>query len=140
MPHPPLGFEIPDEWWTEAGMVGFVPSADAYPHADDSLLVIEACPRAEVAPIIRVPSVVKDAHGFDRVRLVRVLSGLRSGAVLPPVDVVKLPRATEEGFRYRLIDGFHRFYGSMAAGFTHIPGSIVPNWRNLPGSPFTPDV
>ena len=134
--HPPLCFEIPDEWWFTAEMHGVVVSGRAYPHSSAAYDQVEICEVREVAPIIRTPETILDHRGFGRERMLNVLVGLRQGAAMPPVEVVKLDAATEEGFRYRLVHGFHRFYGSVAVGYSQVPAAIVPNWRRLPGSPF----
>jgi hypothetical protein len=61
------------------------------------------------------------------VRLVRVLQGIVSGTQIPPVPLRELP---EEEFpnirpyRFRVRDGIHRFYASIAAGFQSLPGVI----------------
>lgn len=136
LPHPPLCFEIPDEWWKEAGMVGFIPIDSSYPHKPDVLSYIEVLPIAEVAPIIRMPFVQRDFRGFRRDALISVLTGISRQCEMPAVEVVKFPAANVEGYTARLTDGFHRFYASVAAGFTCLPCSIVPNWRALPISPF----
>ena len=137
LPHPPLSFEIPDEWWREAAMEGFVAQAECYrvqPCAHDD---VESPPIREVAPIIRTPETTLDWRGFRRERMVRILQGFRTDAALPPVDVVRFDAPSIEGYRYRLVDGCHRFYASVAAGFSKIPARLVLNFRRLPSSPFS---
>ena len=82
---------------------------------------------ASIVPLneVRRPNraVVKDFGGFDRARLISVLSGITTMQALPPVD---MEFADSGPFHYSLRDGFHRFYASVAAGFTHIPTRILP--------------
>ena len=54
--------------------------------------------------------------------MLRILRGFRKGDAIPPVAVFELPDATK--FRYRLHDGFHRFYASIAVRFSRIPACI----------------
>jgi hypothetical protein len=119
----PAEFEIPDAWWTEAGMTAFGPGAPSYRSTPDAVLV----PLREIEPPFRNPEVIRDWRGFDRARMIRVLSGMASGAEMPPVPVVALPPADDPAapFAWRVCDGFHRFYASVAAGFERLPVVIV---------------
>jgi hypothetical protein len=70
--------------------------------------------------------------GFDRKRMVDILRGIAFHAVLPPVQIVERP---QNGYRYQLGNGTHRFYASIVAGFSHVP--TFPGWipeirRSLP--------
>ena len=47
---------------------------------------------------------------------------MRDGVEIPPVELC-LPNDTTH-FKYRLQDGFHRFYASVAVGFEVIPAII----------------
>ena len=57
-------------------------------------------------------------------RMVPILRGFRNGDVLPPIEVDEPPN--EIGRRFRVRDGFHRFYASVAVGFSHLPVSVRP--------------
>lgn len=61
--------------------------------------------------------------GFDRMRMIDILVGIASRSPLPPVPIVERP---EGAYRYRLCNGTHRFYASVAAGFSHLP--TVAGW------------
>jgi len=108
-------------------MDGWKRSSDAYlfnradfPNACEVLI-------AEIAPVRRALS-----HGVfnndqetglpARDRVVRILKGFRDRDKLPPVVVQKV--SDDAAQRYRLTQGAHRFYLSIAAGFTHIPAVI----------------
>jgi hypothetical protein len=118
-PRLPAEFEIPDALWIEAGMTTFRPLATSYRSTPDAVAV----PLREVEPPFRNPEVMRDWRGFGRARMIGVLSGMASGAEMPPVPVVALPPAGDPAapFAYRVCDGFHRFYASVAAGFEMLP-------------------
>jgi hypothetical protein len=101
-------------------MDGFIRTASAY----RSTATAAAVPLREIEPPYRVPA--KDWRGFDRGRLVSVLNGIATGAEIEPVPLLKLlssdfPAAP---YRYRVRNGFHRFYASIAAGFECLPAQI----------------
>ena len=115
MPHFPGEFEIPDDWLTEAGAVGFLPPARAYRSSSDAILV----QLTDIEPPYRVVRVAKDWRGFDRSRFVSVLKGIVAAAEIEPMPLLELP-VYEFGpstYRYRVRNGFHRFYAWMVAGF-----------------------
>jgi hypothetical protein len=123
MPNYPCEFEIPDAWVTEAGMDGFSPTAQAYRSTLNAVLV----PLREIEPPYRTPWTPKDARGFERARLVAVLNGIATGSEIEPVPLLKLPSSellSRAPYGYRVLDGFHRFYASIVAGFECLPGMI----------------
>src|SRR6202035_1503968 len=66
---------------------------------------------------LRTPSTPKDWRGFDHDRLVRVLNWIVTGAEIEPVPQLKLPSSdvpSRAPYGYRALDGFHRFYASIA--------------------------
>jgi len=121
MPNHPCDFELPDEWLTEAGLVGFKPSRPAYNSTAAAVLV----PLQEIEPVYRTLTCPKDWRGFDRTRLVRVLQGFVAGDEIEPVPLLELEKVeNHRPYRYRICNGYHRFYGSIAAGFQSLPGAI----------------
>jgi hypothetical protein len=100
-----------------AGMTAFCPGAPSYRSTPDAVLV----PLWKVEPPFRNPEVILDWQGFDRTGMIRVLSWM--AAEIPPVPVVALPPADDPAgpFAWRVCDGFHRFYASVAAGFEMLP-------------------
>ncbi len=60
--------------------------------------------------------------GTARQRVVQILRGFSTGAQIPPVEIDRLEHQAEPP--YRLRNGAHRFYCSMAAGFTHVPAVV----------------
>ncbi len=136
LPHPPLAFEIPDEWWLEAGAAGFKPKAPSYRAAysvgGESVVAL-----AEVSPMLRRPGIVRDHHGFRRQGgvdggpggMVDVLRAIVDGMHLPAVRVRPIRGISAEGLRYVVQDGFHRLYASHVLGFTHLPCTVEDEWR-----------
>ena len=61
-----------------------------------------------------------DYEGLDRVRMVKVLHAIVSRTALPPVEVEELVG----DYHYRLHHGAHRFFASVAVGFTLIPARL----------------
>ena len=122
MPNYPCGFEIPDAWLTAAGMHAFTKKAPAYRSTAEAVPV----PLREIEPPYRAPEHPKDWLGFDRERLISILQGIVSVAEIEPVPLLKLPPSDFPAapYRYRVRNGFHRFYASIAAGFDYLPGTF----------------
>ncbi|WP_197338870.1 hypothetical protein [Ralstonia solanacearum] len=55
----------------------------------------------------------------DRETVIRLLDGMRNGAELPPIEVWS--KGKKNSTHHVVRDGFHRFYLSLAVGFTEIP-------------------
>jgi hypothetical protein len=123
MPNFPCELELPDEWLTEAGLNGFMPTTLAYHSTSDAVLV----PLREIEPPFRTPECSKDWRGFDRRRLLAALKGIVAKTEIEPVPLVKLsPRSqlVPAPYGYRVRDGFHRFYASVIAGFECLPATV----------------
>jgi hypothetical protein len=131
--HHNLQVELNDDWWAEAGMVGFVPQSKAYrtPSIYKNQLVYEVSVE-DVGPLTRA-SIFKDdmaeEHQTARERVVRLLRGFRFGDSIPPVEVVD--SSPGYGYPYKLTHGAHRLYWSLAAGFTHVPAVNGFDWSAL---------
>ncbi len=130
MPNFPCEFEIPDSWLAEAGMTDFKPSDSAYRWTACSLVphvAVELVPLAVVEPPLRLLTVPKDWRGFDHDRLIRILRGFVNGDEIEAVPLFDLSLAGEfapRSYRYRVRNGCHRFYASVAAGFGCLPGAV----------------
>lgn len=61
----------------------------------------------------------------DFVSVDSILHALVYNHKLPPIEVKTLSESSE--FRYKIIDGFHRFYLSCATKYSHLP-VLVNNW------------
>lgn len=126
--HGPVEYDIDDVWLNDAGMVGFQPTTPSYRPAVSSGLdrSVQLVAVSDVEPLRRQLShgVFNDSveFGTARERVVKILQGFRSSAEIPPVEMDRLEEPCEH--HYRLRNGAHRFYCSLAAGFSHVP-SIV---------------
>jgi hypothetical protein len=121
--HHGLQIEIPDDWWTEAGMRGFIPTFTAYRVNQKLFPNFREVPMQDIAPVSRSPGVdiFNDsiAEGSARERVVRILRGFRFDDAIPPVEIVEAQAGRP--CRYELVHGGHRFYCSLAAGFKRVP-------------------
>jgi len=134
--HADLRIELPDEWLHEAGMLRFVPESSSYlvdSSTSQSGSIFEVS-MADVAPVRRSHGVPifnadSDTGRTARERVVSILRGFRSGKGLPPIKVVVLPN--DQRYRYRLVDGAHRFYCSLALGFSTVPVVTGFDWTSL---------
>lgn len=124
--HHDFVFEINDDWWAEAGMANFVPTSRSYSvdrQAFPGHQPYEVKIR-DIEPVRR-----QLGHGVfnDQVetgetaksRFSRILAGFLRNDDIPPVELVLQPQGARH--KYKLTHGAHRFYLSIAAGFTHIP-------------------
>jgi hypothetical protein len=126
--HHGLRFELPDEWWIEAEMTGFVPRAATY-RVDHNLFEnVREVRIEEVGPGHRNPGVgiFNDSEGSTaRERVLRILRGFQLDDAIPPVEIVE----GQYPYRYKLVHGAHRFYCSLAAGFTSVPTIEGFDWN-----------
>ena len=109
-------FDLPDEWWAAAGMVGFVTYRTAY-----------RCDAMRRTMILRIDEIAVPPRGagvpdFERDRMVSVLDAIRHDRTLPPIEVVE---AISNLYSYRLYHGRHRLAASVAVGFSLIPAVVV---------------
>lgn len=113
-------FEIPDEWWEEAGMTGCAAGAAAYAHKADPSEPIRLVSLCRIEPPLRDPRVA----GLRRERTLGILRGFVACDAIDavPIDVPPGHRALP----HRVRDGYHRYYCSIAAGFTHLPCIVLP--------------
>jgi hypothetical protein len=135
--HATREYFLEDEWWADAGMEGFVPASASYradlcafPGREIAAIAVD-----EVEPLSRQLShgVFNDSpeSGPARQRVISILRGFRANSMIPPVEVVQTQG--DGPFRYRLLHGAHRFYCSVAAGFSHIPAVVYQGSDVEPG-------
>lgn len=60
---------------------------------------------------------------FDPARMRAILDAIANGQPLPPIDVDQPPASPRPV--YRLRDGFHRYFASVAVGFTTVPVRVL---------------
>jgi hypothetical protein len=126
--HHDLKIPLPDSWWAEAEMADFVPQARAFRPDRRAKGVFEVSLH-EVAPVKRGPGVgifndkkvglFNEKEATARERVLQILRDFRDDAEIWPICLKKL--ASGDMFRYEIGDGSHRFYCSLAAGFSHVP-------------------
>jgi|SRR6185437_7482243 len=115
VPRSATQFCIPDDWWTLCDCDMFQRKTDFYVYPRELDLHTDIVAIEEVEP----PNRDAGTEPFKKHRLVPVLLGLQSQeGVVPPVEVL----AQDGGrYRYRVRNGFHRFYASVALGFPKLP-------------------
>jgi hypothetical protein len=121
-PRVPAEFELPDAWWSEAGMSRLARRELAYRSTAADVLPLD-----EIEPPFRLPSAPCDWHGFARERMVAIFKGFVGDIAIPPIVVFPIPPLHDlsgDPFKYRVADGFHRFYASIAAGFHYVPAVV----------------
>ncbi len=104
--HQQSEFEIPKEWWGAAGMIRWMPIAVSYIATRDPHYPKTIVPITELEATVRNRGV----DWFQKKRMVQILKGFRTGDVLLPIEVDEPP--TRTNLRYRVHDGFHRFFTS----------------------------
>ncbi|HMH16764.1 MAG TPA: hypothetical protein VK572_01325 [Burkholderiales bacterium] len=118
--HPNEGFEfeIPDSWWYAAGAHTFTPHRAAYRAFSDPSWPTTLVPLVEVAAPRRDQGVV----GLYEDRTVSILRAFVQDIELPPLESHLPPQTTKLAVR----DGFHRYFASIAVGFSLLPLSVRP--------------
>ena len=111
---PPRNVEIPDEWWAFCEMDRFVRVSEYFPY------IRSKSPTILSIRDIEPPSRDFGIAMFKKYKLVPVLLAFHSPeCALPPVSVDVY---TGKGpYKYSLKNGLHRFYASVAVGFSSIP-------------------
>ena len=112
--HDYVEFEIPDTWLVCSGLTGASLAGDHFV-LDDAEAVLDI--RLVSSPV-RKPGV----QWFHQDRMLPILTAFVSNQSLPPVDVDQPPQGP---LPYRVRDGLHRYYASVAAGFRRIPIRIL---------------
>ena len=134
LPHRPLCFQIPDEWWHRSGASAFSCRSECYRwYAAPRTVATVIAPLASVAPMLRLPGVERQAFGFrdhgletEKGGMPDVLEAIVTGVELPSI-IVQRTRHSRDGFDFKIKNGFHRFYASHALGFNYIPCGILPD-------------
>ena len=117
LPNTDVEFEVPDEWWKFAEMDNFRSASGEtyYPYQVECLSPIQLVAIRDVEPPVRKPGL----DPFKKYKLVPVLLAFRSPECrLPPVEVTL---TSNSEFKYRVLNGFHRYYASVAVGYGYLP-------------------
>jgi hypothetical protein len=117
-----VAFEIPDDWWSFTEMDNFSLEGHrfyAYPlHAQG----VDVVPLSDIEPPMRNSGVPP----FKKYKMVPILFALSSPeCALPPVEVDAL--AAPAAHRFRVHNGYHRYYASVAVGYPLLPVVIRPS-------------
>jgi hypothetical protein len=114
-----MDYTIPEDWLEFCDVPNWTRGSDYYPYK--SHRIVEIVPLSDIEP----PQRDTDIAPFKKYKMCPVLFAFQSPECeLPPV-LVK-PLTTNVSFRYRLVNGFHRFYASVHVGYTHIPVEVWP--------------
>ncbi len=115
-----MQFEIPKEWldFCEFRQVSSECKFYFYGHNRPD---VEIVPLSEIEP----PSRDFGIAPFKKFKMVPVLMALMNpNGELPPVVVSQMD--PDAMYKYKLEDGFHRFYASALAGYILIPVVVSP--------------
>ena len=107
-------YVIPADWLAFCEIDSWHPESKCYPWSGTQ--TVEMVAIKDIQPPRRSPGM----EPFRKYKVVPVLLAFTSPeCALPPVAVEPLPN--DAVFRYRVINGFHRFYASRAVGYVSIP-------------------
>lgn len=115
IPGTDIEFEIPQDWWLLCDMNTWnVEDYKYYPH-NGSLRETKFADIAHIEPPTRNNGIAL----FTKYKLVPILLAFTSpDCALPPVEV----RAYSSGpYKYTVVDGYHRYYASLAVGYPMLP-------------------
>lgn len=118
-PRGDVGFAIPDDWWNFSEMSAFDCSVGAgyYPPCVKEGQTFETVPLSEVEPPLRTVA----GLSFRKYKLMPVLFAFASPeCALPLVEISEQVDAATP-YRYRVINGYHRYYASVAVGYRELP-------------------
>jgi hypothetical protein len=120
-PNADVVFEIPDDWWAFAEMESFdSKGAPCYVPPTCYFEQAELVPLSTVEPPKRDPGTPL----FRKYKLLPVLFGLQSPEqVLPPVSVERIDVPGK--YQFRVKNGCHRFYASVAVGYSKLPVRVL---------------
>ncbi|MEN7430897.1 hypothetical protein VA599_09060 [Chromobacterium sp. TRC.1.1.SA] len=113
-----IEFDIPDRWWIEAGADRFKRSASSFPSSSTPAWPTQLVSIADVTAPRRNKGIV----GLGEERTISLLRAMVTGLELPPLEVHQPPDAT----KFVVRDGFHRYFLSIALGFSKLPVSVRP--------------
>jgi hypothetical protein len=117
-------FEIPDEWWEFSEMNKFELNGGRFYLYSTCFENVEAVDISEIEP----PTRNKEIPPFKKYKLVPVFMAFMSQEnSLPPVEVILNKNA--EQYKYKVKNGYHRYYASVAVGFPLLPIVITENYE-----------
>jgi len=119
-------FEIADDWWRFADMEGFSSGGRRCYPVGQQTTGVDLVQLSDVEP----PSRNAGIEPFKKYKMTSLLLALSSPeCAIPPVDVIRLPAG--ERYRFKVVNGFHRYYLSAALEFPMLPVREFPS--TVPG-------
>ncbi len=119
-PRSGVEFEIPDDWWIFSEMDKFsLNKGRFYPYCtkDSNIEVVDIY---EIEP----PTRNNNIQPFRKYKLVPLLMAFTSPeCALPPVEVV--PNKEFETYHFKVKNGYHRYYASIAVGYPMLPIKVI---------------
>ena len=115
--HEDFPFCVPDSWWLKAKMDEFEPRTPHYRTDDPSALAVRV---EKVEPVRRQ---LKHGVFANEEVVLCIFCGFVENSPIPPVKICEQP--PDSVYPYRLQNGAHRFYCSVAAGYSHVPAGVV---------------
>ena len=116
-----MDYTIPKDWLAFCNEPNWTRDSDYYPY--------QSCRTVQIVSLSDIEPPRRDAGTapFKKYKMCAVLFAFQSPeCALPPVVVE--PLSTGVAFRYRLVNGFHRFYACAHVGYTHIPVEVRAPW------------
>ena len=117
--HEDVSFCVPDSWWLKAKMAEFEPRALHYRTDDPKALSVSVGEVEPVSPERRERGVF--IEGEEKV--LKIFCGFVENSAILPVKIKTQSQGSV--YPYALYDGAHRFYCSVAAGFSHVPAVVT---------------
>jgi len=114
-------FSLPNEWWIEAGMDRFN-RGENLSYSGRDQLTSKLYPLITIEPPQMGQRLLRGYGGFTQDRMVSVLQDIALRREIWPIEIIE---DASGDYRYRLHNGGHRFYASIAAGFSLIPATLV---------------
>lgn len=118
-PFEPIELDLPDSWVNAAGASGFSPRSGAFLAVENSEWPVEAVPVLEVTPPRRNAGIAE----LQQDRSISILKAMVAGVPLPAIEAFYEPGPLE---RLNVRDGYHRYFLSIALGFSSLPVSVRP--------------
>jgi hypothetical protein len=127
--HHQLEYEINDEWLHEAGAYDFNPIREHYCTSSDSIngRVVLIVPIDSIEPLTErahLRGIFCDDHKTGESARQRVVRILRWFLCEHEVEPVKVVHSLNKEYKYKLVEGCHRFYCANAIGFKSVPATL----------------
>ena len=114
-------YNIPKDWLVFCDVANWTRETAYYPYSSGRSVKIVSL--SDIEPPRRDSGLIP----FKKYKMCPVLFAFQSPeCALPPVFVETL--SAGEAYRYRITNGFHRFYASSHVGYTHIPIEVREPW------------